>query len=297
MQPSEIFSGHSHSFDTGIAKIVGIEAAILFNHIIYWIIFNASKRDAETIDDKFWMYETQKQMSDSLGYLSEDQVQRALKKLEDEGLIIKANHNKNKFDRTCWYTVFDQEIIVKGTGFKNKFTKPQNDGIKSASQRNSICLETDSHIQDNKQDNKHVVVVKEAPRLPSEIPKQAAFTKDDLYSQAIRLRKNWLTEEIEESWKIYSSTDPCIISDPMAYIAGIIEKNRNKKLTQSTKLSRNSTCFSNSQTLKKNPCHSRQNQNSEETMKKRPSTINANISAEDMKESPLAKLQSQLGLK
>ena len=32
-------SGFSHSFDTGIAEMVGIEAAILFNHLCYWLSY------------------------------------------------------------------------------------------------------------------------------------------------------------------------------------------------------------------------------------------------------------------
>lgn len=128
---SEIMSGHSHSFDTGIAQYVGIEAAIVFNHIVYWLKINAQKADAKMINGRYWMYETNKQISDFFGYFSEDQIQRILKKLVDSGLILKDNFNKNKFDRTSWYAIADEDT------FKKMFSKPQASGmVQSANLRN-----------------------------------------------------------------------------------------------------------------------------------------------------------------
>lgn len=152
---NEIISGHSHSFDTGIAKHVGIEAAIVFNHIIYWLRINASKKDIEAIDGKYWMYETQKQMSDFFGYLSEDQVCRVIKKLFEAGLLIKGNYNKNKFDKTTWYTVYDQNLIVNNS-IKIISPKPQGCGINPATLRNqeSNVAECIYKVQEDKQEEK-----------------------------------------------------------------------------------------------------------------------------------------------
>lgn len=117
--PHNIISGFSHSFDTGIAFELGLHSAIIFNHIVYWLRQNASKKDAEAIEGKFWMYETQKEMSEFLGYMTLDEVKKAIVKLLDHGLLIKGNFNKNPFDRTNWYTVYDQGLI---TNYKIKKT-------------------------------------------------------------------------------------------------------------------------------------------------------------------------------
>jgi hypothetical protein len=125
-----LISAHSHSFDTGIAKSLGLHAAIVYNHIIYWICHNAHKKDAELIDGKYWMYETQQQMADFLQYLTVDDVQKAVAKLLDSGLIIKNNFNKNSFDRTNWYSIPDQTLI------KKTLTKPRNGGMETEKFRN-----------------------------------------------------------------------------------------------------------------------------------------------------------------
>lgn len=111
---SKSYSGHSHSFDTGIAFDLGVNAAIIFNHIVYWLRINASKANVEFIDGKIWMFEKQGDMANFLSYLSLEEVKKACVKLVDAGLLIKANHNKNLFDKTNWYTTYDQFIIWKG---------------------------------------------------------------------------------------------------------------------------------------------------------------------------------------
>jgi DNA-binding Lrp family transcriptional regulator len=138
MNPHDLFSKHSHSINQGIARHLGLDCAAVLSHIIYWLQINASKKDAEMIEGKYWMYETQKQIADFLGYLSEDTVQKALKKLVELGILIKGNFNKNAFDRTTWYTVFDQEIIKPFNGIKKMSRIPQNDGMESAVQRNGL---------------------------------------------------------------------------------------------------------------------------------------------------------------
>jgi hypothetical protein len=125
MKPSEIHSGFNLSADQGIAQILGIDAAIIFNHIIYWLRINASKQEAKMIDGAYWMYETQQQMAEFFGFYHEDQIAKAIKKLVESGLIIKKCMNKSPFDRTNWYTVYDQSLI------KKSLRNPQISGIET----------------------------------------------------------------------------------------------------------------------------------------------------------------------
>jgi hypothetical protein len=105
-------SGHSHSFDTGIAKELGLHCAIIYNHIIYWLRVNATKGQG-FVDGKVWMYESQQQISDFLEYMTLDEVKKAIPKLVESGYVIKGNHNKNPFDKTAWYTIPNQSEIQK----------------------------------------------------------------------------------------------------------------------------------------------------------------------------------------
>ena len=110
------------SFHKGVARQCGLNAAIVFNHIVYWLDMNASNKEAQR-DGKVWMYETQEKMSEFFEFLSVREIQNALKILIEEGLIIREHFNNNHFVRTNWYTVYDQELIRNST-IKKVYSKP-----------------------------------------------------------------------------------------------------------------------------------------------------------------------------
>ena len=64
----------------------------------------------------------------------------------------------------------------------------------------------------------------------SEIP----FSKDDLYAMANKLRKDWTSQEIENSWTIFQKKTYAV-TDPFAFIEGIIKKTRTLKTCKETK--------------------------------------------------------------
>ena len=136
---NEIISGHSFSVDSGVATHCGVNAALIYNHICFWIKVNSAKPEC-WINGKVWMYQTHKQISDHFEFLSEDQICRALKVLFEQGLLIKDNFNKNPFDRTSWFSLPD-------TVFKKMVTKPQNRNIQSQQSQNVCCEPADSYIR------------------------------------------------------------------------------------------------------------------------------------------------------
>lgn len=92
------------SFDTWVAKEIGVKEAILLFHIAYWLKRNeAMERNIH--DGKVWTYSTQKDLAKALDFLSEKQVRTAMATLKDRGLIETANYNKLPYDRTLWYTL------------------------------------------------------------------------------------------------------------------------------------------------------------------------------------------------
>jgi hypothetical protein len=147
-------SGHSHSFDTGIAKELGLHCAIIYNHIIYWLKVNAAKGQG-IVNGKVWMYESQQQIADFLEYISLDEVKKSIPKLVEAGYLIKDNHNKNPFDKTSWYTVENQDIIQKSfTKVPNGTIDRVNFTIDSANRHLPEC-ESAPCIYDNK--NKEII--------------------------------------------------------------------------------------------------------------------------------------------
>lgn len=95
-----------HHFDVEDAMKYGVEKAVVLSNIRFWLNNNKNK-DLSTVkhDGYYWMYNTARDMSNVLPYFTQSKVQRLLKQLEDDGVLIVGNYNKVKYDRTKWYTL------------------------------------------------------------------------------------------------------------------------------------------------------------------------------------------------
>lgn len=93
-----------HNFNTDIAEEYGIEEAILLQNIKYWIDKNRAN-ERHFYDGRYWTYNSVSAFSELFPYIHEKKIYRALKNLEDCGLIISGNYNKAGYDRTKWYSV------------------------------------------------------------------------------------------------------------------------------------------------------------------------------------------------
>ncbi len=98
-----------YTFDTEVAKLVGADAATLFQNISFWCMRNAANGQNEH-DGRFWTYNSVKAFTELFPWLSVAQIRRALKRLEDAGLIVSGCFNKTGYDRTKWYAVGDEGL-------------------------------------------------------------------------------------------------------------------------------------------------------------------------------------------
>lgn len=93
-----------HHFDVNIAKKYGVLEAILLDHFMFWTAKNEAN-GSNYHDGLYWTFNSMKAMAKLFPYASEGRIRRALKKLEDEGLIATGNYNKSTYDRTIWYAL------------------------------------------------------------------------------------------------------------------------------------------------------------------------------------------------
>lgn len=91
-----------HSFDIDIAKEYGMLEAVLLNNIDYWIKHNKAN-EINYYDGSYWTYNSTKAFNELFPYVSQRQIQNALKHLREEGILKTGNYNKIKYDRTLWY--------------------------------------------------------------------------------------------------------------------------------------------------------------------------------------------------
>ena len=93
-----------HLLDPDIASIVGVNAALVYNKILYYCEYHAAE-GTNCHDGLHWSYNTHKGMAKQFKYLTPRQIRTALSKLIDKRLILVGNYNKFANDRTLWYAV------------------------------------------------------------------------------------------------------------------------------------------------------------------------------------------------
>lgn len=118
-----------HSFDVDIAKEYGVHCAIIMNHLEFWIAKNEANGQ-NFYDGRYWTFNSAEAFSKLFPYMSARQVNYALQKLRDAGILMTGNFNASAYDRTLWYAFTDFGISI----IQNReihFTKlsNENDGI------------------------------------------------------------------------------------------------------------------------------------------------------------------------
>lgn len=98
-----------HSFDVSLAVEFGVNAAILYENILFWVRKNEAN-EKHFHDGHYWTYNSAKAFKELFPYMGEKQIRNSLKILEDEGYLITGNYNKSSYDRTKWYSISRKEI-------------------------------------------------------------------------------------------------------------------------------------------------------------------------------------------
>ena len=96
-----------HYFDVEIAKVYGVNAAILLQNLGHWIEKNKAN-EINYYDGNYWTYNSRRAYRELFPYMSERQIDTAFKKLIDDGVVITGNYNELKYDRTLWYALTEK---------------------------------------------------------------------------------------------------------------------------------------------------------------------------------------------
>ena len=91
-----------HSFDPEIAKQVGINAAVIYQNILWWAERNAAN-NKHNHEGLWWTYNSVSAFAELFPYLTSKQIRTSLDRLEKQRLILSGSFNKSAYDRTKWY--------------------------------------------------------------------------------------------------------------------------------------------------------------------------------------------------
>lgn len=100
-------------FSELIAKDVGVEEAIMFSNIYFWVDHNAKKESEYHFhEDTYWMFNTIRDFTEQYCFWTTSAIRRILTNLEKNGYIKTGVFNKYGYDKTKWYTVTEKAFIV-----------------------------------------------------------------------------------------------------------------------------------------------------------------------------------------
>lgn len=99
-----------------LAKEIGLNEAVILQQVHYWLTTSKHVKDG-----KKWVYNTYKDWQEQMPFWSEKTIKRTIKSLEEQGLLLSANYNALKKDKTKWYTIDYEklaEIEIDGRALK-----------------------------------------------------------------------------------------------------------------------------------------------------------------------------------
>jgi len=96
-------------FDVEDAEEYGLDEAVMLYNIRYWITLNKAN-NTNFYDGRTWTYNSITAFKELFPFWTENQIRRILKSLIDRHILITGNYNKRAYDRTLWYSFYDNSI-------------------------------------------------------------------------------------------------------------------------------------------------------------------------------------------
>lgn len=144
-----------HGFNVEDAIKYGVERAIILKNLRFWLAKNAAN-DKHCYNGYYWTYNSAKAFAELFPYWSSNKIQKLLKSMEGEGLILSGNFNERAYDRTKWYSMPEfragKEISQAADSIQPKGSDHSADSLNGVSQEAEPIPDINT---DNKPDIKH----------------------------------------------------------------------------------------------------------------------------------------------
>ncbi|MFC0297139.1 DnaD domain-containing protein [Geobacillus jurassicus] len=120
-----------------LAVAIGLNESIVVQQLHYWL------EKSENVHDGYkWVYNTYEDWREQFPFWSESTIRRIITKLEKIGIIVSANFNRSKIDKTKWYRI-DYDKLAQ-------FTQPSN-------QDEQTTVQDDTSTAQNEQTTDEIV--------------------------------------------------------------------------------------------------------------------------------------------
>lgn len=169
---------NSHSFDSQLACIVGVEKAILIGYFQFWIGENEKRKSADHFHKgEYWTYSTAIDLTKKYPYLKGPSIYRWLGQLEKDGWIKTGKFNAKQTDQTTWYGRGAKMLQwIVNPNYQNDNSIPQTDN--SNYQNDSSNYQNDKPNYQNDKCNIKVTVINTVNSSVSNCSVLIAFRDD-----------------------------------------------------------------------------------------------------------------------
>lgn len=200
-----------HFFDIDIANRVGVNAAVIYENIKYWVTKNKAN-EVNYIDGHTWTYNSVKAFQKLFPYLSIKQIRTAISKLENSNLIKSAVYNQAKLNRVKWYCLVDEDDLFGSTHEESGDSNLCQKGtLQLPSEANQKCQKGTLHLP--KRAN-HTPENPQKSHLPKRANNKYINYKDNIY---IYNNINSIIDDTLEKGKREQTKEPKSSSVWLAY--------------------------------------------------------------------------------
>lgn len=104
----------NYMFEINDAIAYGVNEAIFLYNLKYWIKINEAN-EKHFYDGKTWTYNSKRAYAELFPFWTERQIKTIINSLINQGVIVKGEYNKSKYDRTSWYALSDEKDGIDRT--------------------------------------------------------------------------------------------------------------------------------------------------------------------------------------
>lgn len=108
-------------FDENEALKYGVDESIMLSNFKFWIKKNKANRKHLYITEynekkieRTFTYNSARAFSELFPFWSEKQIRRILNSLIEQNVLHVDNFNKAKYDKTRWYCLIDETLLLNG---------------------------------------------------------------------------------------------------------------------------------------------------------------------------------------
>ena len=144
-----------HSFNTEIARVYGVHAAV-FIHNLYWWICKNEANGRHYYEGRNWTYNSLTALEKLFPYFTRRQIRTVIANCEAKGAVIKGNFNKKGYDRTNWYALSEEVLQIyggyadTGTSCAQTVTGAMPERAQPMPKTAQYCAQTSTPIPDSK---------------------------------------------------------------------------------------------------------------------------------------------------